>query len=264
MIDVHTHLHPPRLAAAIRRWFSEHSTWKLEHPSEPPAVAELLRANGVERFVFCSYAHRTGMAAGLNAWLVATSRALRGYGLPLATIHPDDPEYCKDFDIALADGCIGLKIHEDVQRVQITDARFDPIFERLGGRGFVLAHVGPIPWRTEAEAPNRVERVLQRNPDLRLVVAHMGGENTAEYFALMARYPNLYLDTTMALAMDSPMRVTIDPQEIETHAKRILHGTDFPNIPYAYDGERRALDAMGLTDRAREAILRENALELIG
>ena len=43
MIDVHTHLHPPRLTAAIRRWFAEHSTWVLRHPTEPREVARLLR-----------------------------------------------------------------------------------------------------------------------------------------------------------------------------------------------------------------------------
>src|ERR1700691_2889240 len=69
MIDVHVHLHPPRLFAAIRRWFAERSPWVIEHPTDPQIVAERLRGYGVERFVFCSYAHKPGMAAELNAWL---------------------------------------------------------------------------------------------------------------------------------------------------------------------------------------------------
>src|SRR5579883_3534680 len=89
LIDIHTHLHPPRLFAAIRRWFAERSTWKLEEPTEPSQVAATLRSYGVERFVFCSYAHRPGMARSLNAWLTQTARDLHGYGVPLATVHPD-------------------------------------------------------------------------------------------------------------------------------------------------------------------------------
>ncbi len=231
---------------------------------EPADVAAVLRANGVERFVFCSYAHRPGMARELNAWLAQTSRDLAGYGLPLATVHLEDPAYLDDFEVALADGCIGIKIHEDVQRLRVEDERFDPVYERLGERGFVLAHVGPIPWSEDPGAPSRVERVLQRHPRLRFVVAHMGGETVGRYIPLLARYPNLYLDTTMAFAADSPMTITIDPSLIEKHANQIVYGTDFPNIPYPYDAELHAIDALGLSTAARNAIVRENALRLIG
>lgn len=222
-----------------------------------------MRAHGVERFVFCSYAHRAGMARGLNAWLVATSRALGGYGIPLATIHPDDPEYLEDLELALADGCVGLKLHEDVQRVAIEDERLAPVFERLEDR-FVLGHIGPIPWRSDPDAVKRVERVLRRHPRLRIVVAHMGGEMALAYLRLMEQQPNLYLDTTMALAAESPMKIAIDPRLIEEHAERIVYGTDFPNIPYPYDAELRALEALGLSEKAQTAILRANALRLIG
>lgn len=231
---------------------------------EPADVAAVLRANGVERFVFCSYAHRAGMARELNAWLTQTSRDLGGYGLPLATVHLDDPGYLDDLETALADGCIGIKIHEDVQRLHVEDERFAPVYERLGERGFVLAHVGPIPWSEDLDAPRRVERVLQRHPQLRFIVAHMGGEAVAGYIPLLARYPNLYLDTTMAFAADSPMTIRIDPSVIEAHAQRIVYGTDFPNIPYPYDDELRAIAALGLSATAQNAIVRENALRLIG
>ena len=45
--DAHTHLHPPRLFAAIRRWFDEHTDWNLRGPTEPAEVAAALRAAGV-------------------------------------------------------------------------------------------------------------------------------------------------------------------------------------------------------------------------
>ncbi len=60
------------------------------------------------------------------------------------------------------------------------------------------------------------------------------------------------------------MTIRIDPSDIETHAHQIVYGTDFPNIPYPYDAELRALDALGLSASARNAIVRENALRLIG
>lgn len=222
-----------------------------------------MRAHGVERFVFCSYAHKPGMARELNAWLAQTSRDLGGYGLPLATVHLDDPGCVTDFEDALKDGCVGLKLHEDVQRLRIDDLRFRPVFSRLGGTGFVLVHVGPIPWRSDHTGPARVENVLRRHPFLRIVVAHMGGDDTAAYLALMKNFPNLYLDTTMAFAGISPMKIEIATEEIERNAGRILYGTDFPNAPYPYPTEADGLRALGLSEGALRKILHDNAAELL-
>jgi len=263
MIDVHTHLHPPRLFAAIRRWFEERSSWGLDHPTEPDTVAAALRAAGVERFVFCSYAHKTGMARSLNAWLAQTSRALDGYGLPLATVHLDDEMPVEDLRSALDDGCIGLKIHEDVQGLAVDDPRFTPVFELLAQRdGFVLVHVGPIPWGDDTRnGPARVAAVLRRHPQLRLVVAHLGVPDTREYFALAPELPNLFIDTTMAIA-SSHLHADVAPEEIEAASASIVYGSDYPNVPYAYADDHAAIAALGLTPAAIRRIYTENARRL--
>ncbi|HMD01905.1 MAG TPA: amidohydrolase family protein [Candidatus Baltobacteraceae bacterium] len=266
MIDAHTHLHPPRLFAAIRRWFAERSSWKLEtQPTEPLAVAAALRAAGVERFVFFSYAHRTGMAREINAWLCATARELHGFGVPLATVHLDDPDYLDDLERALAGGCAGLKIHEDVQRLAVDDARFDLVYRRITeAGGVVVAHVGPVPWNNApAGGPARVERVLVRHPELQFVVAHMGVPDTQAYCALTERHARLYLDTTMVLARGSPLALPSNAALVGRYAERILYGTDFPNIPYPYLAERRALENLHLPGPALERILGGNARRLL-
>jgi predicted TIM-barrel fold metal-dependent hydrolase len=264
VIDVHVHLHPPRLFAAIRRWFAERSPWVLEHPTEPAAVAAVLRGAGVERFVFCSYAHKPGMARDLNAWLAATSRELGGYGLPLATVHLDDPDPLGDVRAAFDDGCIGLKVHEDVQQLAIDDPRFAPVLAHVAERGgFVLVHVGPVPWRSDTnDGPGRVAAVLERHPDLRVVVAHFGVPDCARYVALVSTHPGLFLDTTMAFAHDSPMFAGADAALVEAAADNIVLGTDYPNMPYAYDADRRGLEALGLRPASLRAILGENARRL--
>ncbi len=264
MIDIHVHLHPPRLFAAIRRWFAERSPWVLDHPTEPADVVAVLRAAGVERFVFCSYAHKPGMARELNAWLAETSRAIGGYGLALATVHLGDPDPAGDLDAAFDDGCIGLKVHEDVQQLALDDPRFDPVLARVAARdGFVLVHVGPVPWRDDTnDGPGRIARVLARHPNLRVVVAHFGVPDSARYVALVPAQPNLFLDTTMAFAHGSPMFAGADRTLVEAAAANIVFGTDYPNMPYAYGAERHGLEALDLRAETLRAILGENARRL--
>lgn len=266
MIDIHTHLHPPRLFAAIRRWFAERSEWDLTlAPTEPHAVAAVLRAAGVQRFVFCSYAHKAGMARELNAWLARTSEELGGYGLPLGTVHPDDSEYVADVRMALDAGCIGLKLHEDVQRLAADDARLDPVYAELAARdAFLLVHAGAIPWRyVPGDGLARITRVLERHPLLTVVVAHYGVPDTAQYYALMDRHPSLYLDTTMIFAPDSPMLAPDVASLAGTRPERVLYGTDYPNVPHPYASEREGLERLRLNDAAMHAILHGNAERII-
>src|SRR2546428_11758984 len=78
-IDVHVHLHPPRLADAIQRHFAREG-WVARHPFEPAKVAATLAERGVERFCFFSYAPRPGVARELNPWVAGTAAAPTGAG----------------------------------------------------------------------------------------------------------------------------------------------------------------------------------------
>jgi len=265
MIDVHTHLHPPKLARAIRKWFAENSSWKLTFSTEPQDVAQHLKENGVTRFLFCSYAHKPGIAREINEWLAQTSKELGRFGLPLATVHPADTDYVDYYKAALADGCIGLKIHEDVQKLQIDSPQFEPIMDVTEkSNGVILVHVGHIPWSDDTDnGPDRLKAVLSRHPDLTVIVAHMGVPDTVEYVALTEQFPNLFLDTTMVVNSASPMRRSVTPELMEKHQKNILFGSDFPNIPYAYKDDIAEINRFVPTDAARAAIFSKNAERLL-
>jgi hypothetical protein len=260
VIDIHTHLHPPRLFKAIRRWFDENSDWHLKHPTDPDAVAGSLKHFGVQRFVFCSYAHKPGMARELNSWLAETSRRLNRFGLPLATVHPDDDDCLSYFEEALTDGCVGLKIHEDVQGIRLDDSRLESVLSRLSAHnGFVLAHIGSIPFRADSnDGPVRIDNVAKRHPDLNIVIAHLGVPDTNEYLDLIERHANLYLDTTMALT-PSALKANIDRRDLAHFADRIVFGSDHPNLPYPYEDEVAAVKNLKLSQEAEDKVFFGNA-----
>jgi len=51
---------------------------------------------------------------------------------------------------------------------------------------------------------------------------------------------------------------------IERYAHRLLYGTDFPNLPYAWDRELVRLDALPLEPAQRERLFFGNAAALFG
>jgi uncharacterized protein len=266
--DAHTHLHPPRLFAAIRRWFDEHTEWNLRGPTEPAAIAGALQAAGVERFACFSYAHRPGMARDLNRWLRDTVTELPA-AVPLGTVHAadDDPaaiveEACGAFGFA------GLKLHTQVQRFFPDDPRLWPVYEALASLGGVLViHTGTGPHTGEWTGLSRLARVLARVPTLRVVLCHMGAFETRRAIRLLDRFPQLALDTTMALSSASFRFTAIDPglvqdADLVRHADRIFFGSDFPNLPYPYEEERRELWARDLPLEVYQKIFYENARRL--
>jgi predicted TIM-barrel fold metal-dependent hydrolase len=93
-------------------------------------------------------------------------------------------------------------------------------------------------------------------------VAHFGMPDHLRYIELALREPRLFLDTTMAFAPESPMRIEVSRADVERGAKQIVYGTDWPNTPHPYDGELRGLRALGLDDATVSAITTENARRL--
>lgn len=272
-IDIHTHLHPDWLARAIRRWFAERSNWKLEYPTDPEWVAAFLGERAVERFVFFSYAHKRGIARGINAWLHDTARRLPA-GIALGTLHPDDSDMLETAEQALEEyGFPGFKFHINVQRFHPDDPRVLPVYERLLERGrFLLIHVGSAPWPNEFDGFPRFARVMERFPELKVVVAHMGSWETRDFLALMERCPNLCLDTTMAFAPFRPEHqglsrlndIDVTNEDLIRWQDRILFGSDFPNLPYPYEDEREALWRRGLPEAVYRKIFHDNAARLLG
>ena len=240
--DAHVHLFPPRVFEAIWRWFDEHA-WHVEYPLYAEQVVEFLRARGVSRMIALHYSHRPGMARVLNRF-VADVAARSPEVVPVATVLPGEPDADEILAEALGPlGLRGVKLHCHVQRLSPDDPRLEPVFRRASEAGVpVVIHSGRAPClggygvdvRTLCGA-ERTRRVLQRWPKIKLVVPHLGADEVLEHFAMLDEFENLWLDTTMALA--SYFEAPPDPALLVRHADRLLYGSDFPNLPYAWDTE---------------------------
>ena len=154
-----------------------------------------------------------------------------------------------------------------MQSFHVDDPRLFGVYERAEAAGHVfMLHVGTMPYRDPFTGVERFRQLMARFPRLRVCVAHMGAFQSAEFLALLPRYPHLYVDTTMAMTSLATPYTGADPDrrvtdaDLVRHQDRVLFGSDFPLIPYDYDLERRWAWERGLGDAVRRKIFHDNAL----
>jgi uncharacterized protein len=99
------------------------------------------------------------------------------------------------------------------------------------------------------------------------VVAHLGMPEYGDFLDLAERYAGVLLDTTMAFTAFVEASVPFPRAELPRLAAlgdRVLLGTDFPNIPYAYADALEALEQAGLGAAWLRAVCHDNAAKLFG
>ena len=268
VIDAHVHVFTPKLFDAIWRWFDQYG-WPVRYKLYADDVIKHLRSRGVEHLVLLHYAHKPGIARAMNDFVADLVKRHDGV-TGLATVHPGEPDAIEILEDAFAKGLKGVKLHCHVQAMPPDDPRLWPVYELCAARGApVVIHAGreprsdalPVDPRTICDA-SRVGRVLTAFPHLKLSVPHLGADELDAYAALLRSHDNLWLDTTMMLA---GYFTTGDLMPyVKARPDRVMFGTDFPNLPYSWDREARAVAQAGLADRDVERLLAGNARALFG
>ncbi len=264
LVDAHVHLFPDRLFEAIWRWFDVHG-WPIRYKLKTPDVIAFALARGVGHIVALHYAHKPGIARGMNAYMaevVRTNPRVTG----MATVMPGEPDAPRILEDAFASGLRGVKLHCHVQCFAPDAPALAEIYETCIRHDMPLViHAGREPKSNGYKCDphtlchvDRTEAVLRAYPTLRLAVPHLGADEFEGYQRLLERHDNLWLDTTMALASyfeDDARAFRI----VEARPDRIMYGTDFPNIPYAWDRELKRIAARRLPEAALASVLGETA-----
>jgi uncharacterized protein len=267
IVDAHVHFFPDRTFEALWRWFDTNA-WPIRHRLKSRAVVDFLAARGVEHIVALTYSHRPGLARAFNAYMAEVSRGdarVTAFG----TVLPGEPDAPAIVREAFALGLSGIKLHCHVQCFSPDSAELHAIYEECAKHDKPLViHAGREPQSDAYKcdphalcAAERMEAVLRAHPRLRVCVPHLGTDEYDSYLSLVERYDNLWLDTTMVLADYLPAR---PPAIFYARPERIMYGTDFPNLPYAWDRELSRIAAMKLRPDALEAILGGTARGFFG
>lgn len=269
IVDAHVHVFPDPIFQAVWGWFEEYA-WPVRYRLMSAGLIHFLFSRGVSNVVALQYAHKPGIARDLNAYMADLCARFPGRVTGMATVFPGEPDAEAILKEAFALGLAGVKLHAHVQCCDMQSAAVDQVCDVCWQAAKPLVvHAGQEPkspaYRCDPYvlcSAAKTERLLQRYPGLSICVPHLGMGEFAAYRRLTEAYDTLWLDTTMAIADFFPLDEKVRLSELRTD--RIMYGTDFPNIPYAWDRELKKLERHRLVPEALTAILGGNARTFFG
>ena len=271
LVDLHVHFMPKPVMDAVWRYFDDAErhygvAWPVQYRGTDDERVATLRDLGVREFTALSYAHRPEMAESLSAWARDLAAQTPGC-VPCGTFYPEPsaPRYVRE---ALDAGTRVFKVHVQVGGYDPRDRLLRDVWGMLAEAGTpVVVHCGSGPLPGAHTGPGPFGAVLGEHPRLTAVIAHCGAPEYAEHLALVERYPNVHVDTTMvgtdfmnALAPVAPDIV----QRLGQLEDRVVLGADFPNIPYVYAHQLQALERFGLGDDWLRSVCWHNGTRLLG
>ncbi len=258
IIDIHTHAWPDKVSAKAREHLEAHYTVKY---CAEPTVETLIRfmdQNSIDVSVICAVASRPEQVASINNWLFSLRNPRVKY---FCAMHPEYPHWKEELK-RIRDKSSGIKLQPSFQEFFVDDEKAFPLYEEIERLGLcLLFHSGDelSPEMVVRATPEKLLKVRQRFPGLKMIAAHFGGFRYWEDVKKYLLGKDIYFDTSAFLGYlpDSEAR-----QLILSHpADRILFGTDFPIRDQKIDLDH--LEKLGLAENLKEKILCKNAQKLL-
>jgi predicted TIM-barrel fold metal-dependent hydrolase len=265
-VDAHVHIFPSNIFSAIWAWFDENA-WPIRYRLSSSDVLAYLLSHGESHVIALQYAHKPGISRMLNQHMVESCRDFPGKVTGMAAVFPGEENAEGILKEAFGHGLMGVKLHAHVQCFDMNAKEMDVIYDVCESEQKpMVMHVGREPKSVayrcdpyEICSAEKLEHVIKNFPKLRICVPHLGFDEIGVYRNLIEKYDTLWLDTTMMLADYFPIH---EPVELITYrADRVMYGSDFPNIPYAWDRELKWLRNSGLPQEKLEWILGKSAAD---
>ena len=268
IIDFHTHAFPEKIAAktlsSLKAGIAGISGLDIR-PASDGTVAGLCaveEAAGISLSVVMPIATRPGQEDTSNAYAASVPSISGGRAVSFGSVHPAGPDAVRAVYGIAERGLPGMKLHPEFQKTYIDSTECLAVLRAAADCGLtVTVHAGrdiglPPPVHC---SPDRILRVLDAVPGLRLIAAHLGGWRMwEEVFRLLCGAPLLF-DTAFLSGFADRSAVT---DIIKAHgADRILFGSD---CPWEDPADSLAFfRSLGLPPADEDLILCKNAAKLL-
>ena len=254
LVDVHVHFLPDRVMDKVWAYFDQaethygtpwpvhyRTTWRSGWPRWTSSACARSPPWSTRTSPDGPVAHRVGH--GLRRG--HARRRSHRHAVP----HPDVLEY---LGAAVAAGARAVKVHVQVGGFDPRDPVLQPAWGLLAEAGVpAIVHCGNGPIPGAHTGLDVFGEVLAAHPRLPVVLAHAGMPDFTGALDLVHRYERVHLDTTMVGTPFSLRMAPLPadwPARLVDVAERVVLGTDFPNIPYAYAEQVTAIAGWAAAD----------------
>jgi predicted TIM-barrel fold metal-dependent hydrolase len=226
IIDFHTHIFPRQKAAGVLSRLCDNYDIPNFADGTLHGLTNSMQSAGIQLSLTSRITVHPEQVKAVNNWLLGCRRKSI---LPMATLHPDQPEgdaYVKDLKKT---GFKAVKLHPDYQGFYADDKRMYPFYEVAQALQMpILFHAGldrglAPPYKA---MPKHLLKVHRDFPRLKMIAAHMGGEDNYDETEATLLGTDIYLDTAFVLRIMDP---NILERFFQKHSiERFLFGTDSP------------------------------------
>lgn len=258
-LDIHSHIFPDKIALKAVQFLSDyyHFTWEGTGVLED--LKDSLDEAGINKTVIFSSATKPEQVTTINRYIRQLVEDDPERFIGFGTLHPDFTGYDEEIGMIRDFGLKGIKFHPDFQQFHIDDPRMMKIYAAIGDSLPILFHMGDP--NTDFSTPQRLRRVIDAMPQLRVIAAHFGGYcawDEAEKYLIGC--PGVYLDVSSAIG-HAPVEY-LRRLAVQHGIDRVLFASDYPAVRH-----RRAIDdvlKLGFTPAENEQIFYRNAERLLG
>jgi len=162
----------------------------------------------------------------------------------------------------------GVKLHGAYQDFDMSDERLWPSYQVCEQLNVpIIAHSGPDRESRGFAEPRAFAKMLDSFPQLRVVIAHLGGGSWIQTLDIAKAYPNTFFDCCEIVAWtqseNGPTEQQLAQLIRDIGSSRVMMGSDFPwyDLDYSID---RVFSLPILSMEEKERIIGANAVAILG
>lgn len=255
IINTHVHIFPDKIAQKATTSIGNFYDLPMEEVGTVTNLLSEIKENSIKHCFILSTATTPMQVREINNFQIGI---LKEYGRDLftafGTVHPDMDNPINEIDYMRANGIIGIKFHNDFQKIAVDDKRMFTIYEKAQAEKIpIIVHAGDS--RYSFSNPLQLKKVYDNFHDLYFIAAHFGGYSMWDDSIRLLKETNFYFDTSSSLFALNPDKAVniINTLGIE----KFFFGTDFPMWGFKKEIERFL--KLPLTEEQKDLIFNKNA-----